>query len=425
MARASTRTLLPLDRFAEIVGIHPLHFCQVVVDEVAPNQDRELAPAQTCGFPMLQYAWQASDRVGREEVARAIADAEAQITQWLRYSPLPTWVADEHVEMPQPANPMLFNAGGRDIRGFWNNVQLSQGYAISGGREAWSLIQAARPVVYTDTDGDGYDETATITVTTTVTERDEISIHYPGKASTGDYTWEVRPTTVSVAGGVATIVCRREQLVNAALQTALVVDDVDGMDDTLFLSTVDVYRHYNDPSVQVQFLWQQAWCDCLAGQGCSRCQVASQNGCLSVRDTRRGLAMGQPGTWNAVTEEYDSSYWSDYRMPDRARVWYRAGWKDNTRVLPNIQMDPRWERAVAYLALSMLDRPLCSCESLKAYTAYWSDDLAATSSSPSGGTQTFRMSDRLLENPLGTTRAAIFVWRMIQENMIGEAVTNR
>lgn len=426
MARASTRTLLPLDRFFKVIGLNPLHANQVVVDGDSPITGDPMAPATTCGMPILQYSWQADDRVGREEIAIAIADAEALLTQWLGYTPLPTWVADEHVEMVQPANPTLLNAAGVDPRGFWNSLQLSRGYVVSGGVEAWSQIQLAAAIVYSDQDGDGYDETATITVNTTVTEPDEIAIAYPGKIAANDYTWEIRPTTVTIdtVAGTATIICRREQLVDPALMEALSVEQVDGQDDTKFLATVDVYRHYNDPSTQVQFLYDQTWCDCLNGDGCSRCEGVSQNGCLKVRDSRRSLAMAQPGTWNATDSRFDTAYWSQYRMPDRARVWYRAGWRDNTQRLPSVQMDPQYERAIAYLALGMLDRPLCACESLKAFTGYWSDDLAATSSSPTGGTQTYRMSDAQLENPFGTTRAALFAWKLVQQNRIGEAVHN-
>jgi hypothetical protein len=213
VARASTRTLLPLDRFAAIVGMNPLHFNNVEDQTLAPGEKERLAPHNTCDDLMAQYPYQASDCVAREELAQSIADAEAIITQWLGYSPAPRWIADERVMLTRPPNPRMFSYSQRDVRSFWQQVKLDKGYVISGGVEAWSLVQAGAAVVYTDTDSDGYKETATILVPTSVTTADEISMHYPGKVAAGDYTWEVRPIKVSIAAGTATITCRREQLV--------------------------------------------------------------------------------------------------------------------------------------------------------------------------------------------------------------------
>lgn len=421
MARASIKTLLPLDRFAAIVGMNPLHFNGVEDQTLAPGGKQELAPHNTCDDLLVQYPYQAADCVAREEIARAIADAETQITSWLGYSPAPAWVVDERVMLTRPFNPTFLNYSGRDVRNFWQQVKLGQGYVISGGVEAWSLIQSGVVVVYTDVDGDGYDEVATMAVPTSITDANEISVHYPGKVAAGDYTYEVRPITVRIAAGTATITCRREQLVGVEFIDRLVVGTADGQDNNDFLATVDVYRHYNDASQQAHLLWLQSWCNC-SNAGCSQCEGVSQTACLMPTDERNGLVTPQPGTWDG-TSVFTSSYLSECRMADKMRVWYRAGWRNQSLPMPNVQMDPDWERAVAYFALGLLDRPLCLCENLRAYTAYWTEDLASASSS-AAGSMTTRVSNMLLDNPLGTTRGAIFAWRRISQNRVGEAVSN-
>lgn len=402
MARASVRTLLPLDRFARIIGYHPLHFNQVYVDT------NDLAPVVTCANPMLQYPWQNSDSTGREDIAQAIAEAEMQLATWLGFNVAPTWEVDEVVQAIRlPA-------------GMWAPliVRARFKYLISGGREAFTLIDAARPVTYSDGDGDGYAETATVTVTTTVTEADEIALYYPGHG--GDYAWEIRPITVTISGGTATITCRREQLVTEDLQEAINATGVDGSVDGNFLTTVAVYRHYHDPSLQMQMLWQGGSC-CTTT--CTQCEGSMSTGCLSIRDPQAGIFHGAAATWDADEEEFTTVGVScpPTGAPTRMRIWYRAGWRNQRLTLPNVQMDPMWERAVAYLALTYLDRPLCGCRPIRDLVQYWAKDLALVSSEQ-GSSESFRIPNQVFNNPFGTSRAAVYAWRIVQRERLGDAV---
>ena len=64
MARAETLTKLPLDRWAQLMGINPMHFNGVFHPD---------SPPTVCQQPWLQHPWQAADRLGREDIANAIA----------------------------------------------------------------------------------------------------------------------------------------------------------------------------------------------------------------------------------------------------------------------------------------------------------------------------------------------------------------
>src|SRR5688500_4005416 len=112
MAVAKTRTLLPLDTFARIAGINPIHFNQVQIEEVAPDDNSETG----CGDTILQYSWQLADKVGREEIAQAIADAESQLADNLGYLLCPDWIVDEAVAFPQIYRPELIRGTIKDIR---------------------------------------------------------------------------------------------------------------------------------------------------------------------------------------------------------------------------------------------------------------------------------------------------------------------
>lgn len=402
MARASTQTLLPLDTFAKICGIHPLHFNQVVVADIAP--------AAVCDMPVTQYSWQEADRIGREEIAQAIAHAESIIIDKAHFSPAPMWVIDERLRFDRPYWPELYNINALNVRGQRVSLRTQQNHLISGGIETKTLISAGAAIVYSDGDGDGYDETATIIVATSVTNPEEIAIYYPGESGANE--WEVRPITVTISGGNATIVAQRQQLVLPDLQEALLITSVDGLNNSNFLTTVDVYRHYNSPEQQVMFLWDgdPSLCGC-SGDGCEACAHYTQNGCLLIRDYRLGIVIPSPGTY--ADGAWSRGSFSQGRMPDQARLWYYAG----ERIGSSLHMPKDWERIITYLALSYLDRPLCACRPLESFVARWKEDLSYQQSSPTQSSS-FSLSKRWLDNPIGTTRGAIEAWRKINESKI-------
>ena len=382
--------------------MHPLHFNQVYLED--------LAPANTCASPVLQHSWQEADRVGREEIAQAIQDAESLLSDYLGYKLLPTWEVDE-----------LFRYRRRDFdRGQIQITVTDKKHFISGGIEAKTAIQVSAAITYSDSDGDGYDETATIIVATTVTDVEEIALYYPGELGADE--WEIRPITVTISGGNATITCRREQLVDPDLMESYSAEGVDGLIDANFLATVDVYRHWNDPQKQVQFIWERYPNNCDCGlNSCPMCNFSTQYGCLVARDPKLGILLAHPANWDSTDEEFDNTSFSVGRHPDRCRIWYRAGYRNMKFAKPHLQMDVAFERAVAYLALSQLDRPLCACNSLLNFTRQWASDLSINIATEHGSTS-YQFSDKVLDNPLGTTKGAIYAWNVVSKRKIGEAV---
>lgn len=417
MARASTPTKLPLDTFARIFGMHPLHFNQVVIPDIG-------AP---CDVIMFQHTWQTADAVSREEIAIAIAEAESRMEQYLHFRLAPTWEKDEWRGLGRPFQSEYVNYSRRDVRGFHQSVTGDWGYLIAGGTEAKTLIEADATIVFTDKDGDGYFETATVTVPTSVTDVNEIAIYYPGKDA--DDTWEIRPTQVSILAGVATITFRREMVVLEDLLEAMDTQDsqVDGLDDAQFLETVDVYRHWNDPSLQAQLLWEPIALGCgfCGASGCDNCAYAFTYGCLLGRgDPRQSIMSFQPATWNADTFSFDWGEWAIRRQADIVRLNYYGGFQ-NKRLKYDKRMDPQWERAVAYMAMCLLERPPCTC-ALGSWNRWRSDLLLARGSED--GIAIFQpLSSRStlsnpLDNPFGTRRGELYAWSKCVNFAIGSAV---
>lgn len=406
VARAETLTKLPLDRWAAIVGIHPAHFNGVYFGD----------SAGLCQQPWLQHPWQASDRIGREEVAIAIAQAEADLEGYLGYRLLPSWEVDEWTPTTRPVRKDLVNLSGTDLRGFPSAVAADWGYMVSGGIRQQSLITEGVAVAYTDSDGDDYDEVATALVTLpSGVPGCEVHLYYPGEAGADE--WEIRPIAVDDSVTPAVVTFRREQAVLATLQPDYFppaedshLRGVDGADDANFLTTIDAYRVYNDPQTQVTFLWEPFGIGCSScDTGCNLCAYSAQTGCLMLRDKPRlSIVSLRPGSWNATTLEFDSESWTVGRLPEFARLYYYAGWRDKKLSCPTIRMDPEWERIVAYYAAALLDRPICECNNIKAWVQHWQRDLAIP-----GADDALRASDADLDNPFGTRRGAVWAWKRV------------
>lgn len=403
-------TLLPIYQFAKVLGLHPLHVMGVAVD-IGSGASR------VCVEPIQQYSWQDSDGVSREELAQAISEAESDLCRELGYWPLATWTLDERVDLEQPAASWYSSI--RDIRGDLFSVKAGQGLVISGGRRSKDLINASRPIAYADNDGDGYAETAEVTVSTSVTDSEEIALYYPDL--NGDDEWEIRPlSSVTIAAGVATIRFRREQAVLKTLYDRLDAGVVNGALDANFLDHVAIYRRYHDPNVQVQMVWRGSDCACAGDSSCGSCGLAIQNGCLTVKDHKLGLVTVSPAEWDSSASQFVATQPEVCgRRPDYVRLWYRAGYRDMSLTRPNTTMAPRWQRAVAKLAISKLDRLICSCKGVSDVQSHWSADLRRSAASR-GGSSIYKVTNYELENnPFGTTIAAMEVWRDVRRASLG------
>lgn len=389
MARASTYTTIALDRVADVLQLDPLHFNSVV--------STEHPEMYACDDTWFQYDWQNVGKVSREALARALYTAERKVYQWLGYSLLPEWVTDESHVLPVPYSVDLMPTP-YNVRGGYKTITAKRGYIIAGGVRASTLIEAGAAVAYSDADGDGYDETATVSVTTTVEDPQEIYVYFAGRDGTRE--WEIRPIEVEIASGTATITFRRELGVLPDLweqmdqsPNALLVP---AEDDANFITTVDVYRVYNDPSQHINF--RAPFVDL---------EVTGQ---LAVQDRDRGIFAYRTGTWDADAGEWRiGSGGHCSATPDRMDINYYAGIMGYGKY-PAKRMDPAWERDIIYYALSLIDAELCGCSNMVEHAEYMRRDLAESSEG-----SRFTLSFDQLRSPFGTTRAGINLWNRISE----------
>ncbi len=417
MARASTHTLLALDRFAKILGLTPPHFNQAAGTTVFTNRP--------CNDIFFQYAWQFSDTISREDIAIAIKSAEDDITRALGFSPAPVWIESEMHVFPRFHRPEYFTANGFNNRGQRKSFQSGLGKFILAGRRSTSEVTSGATVTYSDPDGDGFDELATITTPTTLTEKCEIKCYFAGEG--GEQEWEVRPAkTVTLSGGNITFTFDSWQLIDPDLWGAFPTDtnlsaivlETSGN----YVTTVDVYREFTDfTQSSAQFYWEptptinglniSGLCpNCSSTTGtCVACSLTTQTGCMHVRDVNNGITVPQPATYNSTTTQWDAADYVVCREPDIVKLWYYAG-DLSQRYLSNKDCDPLsdfYAYAITWLAVARLDRPLCSCSAVKALTQNLMEDLASL------GDQSHLLSEDDINNPFGTRRGAIQAWRRI------------
>lgn len=420
MSQGSVPTKLTLARFGQLLGFHPLHLMQVRLGDAD----------QHCTNIMFKFPWQNTDHVGRDEIYEAISETESKIESALGYRLAPSWEVDEWRQTERFFKSELVNLYSSDIRGYQQTVNADWGYLISGGIQAKELVSSNAAIVYTDLDSDLYFETATVIVNTVAIDPNEIAVFYPGHD--GEDEWEIRPINVVISAGIATITFRRELVIIEDLLDLFDIEGAEaiGTDNGEFLTQVDVYRRYNDPQTQASFLWEPlagGWCNTCNGGGCASCAYSTQTGCLVARgNPRQSIVAYHPADWNGVTNEFDSQSWAVGRQPDIVRLYYYAGLRNKSQRYIS-RLDPDWERTVAYMAASMLDRPPCDCA--KGDWSKWRQDLTLASGTEDGmptyrepGSNVARGLTGPTDNPFGSRRGELYAWRKVGPLILGKGL---
>lgn len=410
-------TLLSLGRYAQLMGISPLHFWQ----GVTPGLDPVVFPVTDCSSVWFQHDWQNSDQVSREQVVNAIAEAEGEIAHLLGYWPGPTWIAEEQQMYNRPYDRQYFG-NGESLRGNYKAVASDYGRIISVGQRAVLLVGtptvAAGTLRYSDEDSDGFYETASIVLATTLTDPCDIKVYFTGH--TGDPDWEIRPLRKkTISGGVLTIILDSWLLIDRTLYELYPTDlgplAIDVSTTANYVTSVDVYYEYASTVLpSAAFIWASSSgsCPTCGGTGCNACAGSTSTGCALIRDARAGILAPTPATYDVATGTWTADVWEDCREPDYVQLWYYAGEIDQ-KYLRGLSCEPLslyWQQAISWLATARLDRPLCSCGNVQAAVDWLREDLALSETGRSHS-----LSFSLIDNPLGTLRGEVMAWKRISK----------
>lgn len=414
MARASVHTLLPLDVFARTLLTNPLHFNSALAPDARASQGGMMPREDACSEIFWQHPWQNQDAASRETIAEQIAVVEEEIAEILKYYPAPRWHTAEEHSFPQNFDPSLYSRG-YDLRGQNKLVKTKFGKLIAGGQRAVTLVGTATvaglTLVYSDTNSYEFSNLATITLPTTLTNAQEIKLYFSGEG--GDETWEIRPLkSKTITGGNIVITVESWMLIDPELWETL--PDGDGLaainisDDSNFVTSVDVYREYTDPTLpSVTFFWRDP-CNYCGGSGCAACSRASQTGCLTIVDAENGLVAPFPATYDATTSAWVGSGWDGYRAPDSVQISYYAGDRDE-RYLRGIASEPMrqtWIKAIAYMTTARLRGGLCGCPRISNLVDWLQEDVSRLSQGAS-----FFTPAEILINPFGVLRGEVLAYK--------------
>ena len=107
MGRASIPTLLPIDRWATLLGISPIIWNQMFSENFGATAN--------CGDTWYQHTYQNPEFTSREDIARAINEAEGMIASALGYFPMPNWTVEERKQTVRPEKPELISRGSVNV----------------------------------------------------------------------------------------------------------------------------------------------------------------------------------------------------------------------------------------------------------------------------------------------------------------------
>ncbi len=421
MARARTHTFLTLDRYAQTMGINPLHFN----GGSTPDIDEPIFVSGGCDDIWPQYDWQDADRVSRDHLARIIHGVESDIADLVGFFPAPQWVEEEPHDYIRPYLREAFG-NGTDIRGSVKGIRTDYGKYISGGRRALTTVGAAKTsdatLVYSDDDGDGFYETATISIAIPDTVPDaaeacEFKVFFDG------YTypdWEIRyPETAEISGGNIILTFRswlfidQDELDNYPTAEGFRAVNVSAVDN--FVDEVDVYYEYNDFSqASAQFIWEtgsSVSCSICGGLGCEACGLITQDGCARASMSKNGIVRPTPAEYDADNEEWGIVSFSENVEPDMVKLWYYSG-DQSQEYIRGRSCDPLshfWAETITYMATAKLKRNLCGCPSVKNTVEYWQTDLGKLETNVS-----YFQRDDITNSPFGTLRGEVHAWTRIK-----------
>lgn len=414
-ARPLQRTILPLPKFASIMGLNPAHFSGGFGQTVFPVECEDVWP---------RYSWQSADRLSHEELSDTIYTVEEEIANYLGFYPAPKWIAKEIHPYPRYYRRDAYGFGS-NIRGMFKSVIAKKGKFIEAGQRAVSAVSTSAAVVYSDVSGSGFNDTATITVATALTDACEIKAYFAG--TSGDERWEIRPArSVTISGGNVILVFDSWLLLDpdllAAYPTTAGFSGLDLATSGNFVSTVDVYREYTDFTVKsAEFSWEpkplnslvNTFCTSCGGSGCPACTNTTQDGCLHVRNVDRGILVPAPATYDEDNAQWGQDEWTECREPDTAKIWYRAGDLDE-RYLREDSCDPLslyYAQAIAYMATARLERDICGCQNVRSMFIDLQRDLRFTNEDSAS----FFVSEDEVNNPFGTRKGEVMAWRRLSK----------
>lgn len=429
--------LLSLEEWRTYYGFRPWQF---------NNLSGVGTPDDGCVDTVKQYSWQDANKPAREDIARAIRSAEDVLLEEMHFSVAPRFV-EETISFPRYYNSRLTNMGIADASGRWMAVRVSEGYVQKTGVETYTALSLALAITLSDADSDGVNDTfvsASFATTLIGTQVDEIEAYYASadrldSEPAGD-AWKIAPVAVVITGGNATIRGRAWQVTKPIKQQSASGVALDVATAANYVTTIDVYRHFADPTgitaatVQATLTWETPpWpSGCCGDTGLTFTDVSADPSALAtmlaragVRDSTLGLVYLGEAVYDSTTGFWAGVSWGGCRPPDKALIRYQAGYpleKGRYASDPyrNGRVSERMTRIVAMLSAAKLGRSIDACSVSNRLLTDMQFDLARSSGA---NDESYGLTTReVLNCPWGTRRGAVLAWKEAQRLEVAHGV---
>lgn len=434
MTRASIAPLSCLSAVARLAGLNPAHFAGAASSTIFPV-------CGECQDIWMQYPWQSSGGLSRENLAQNIFDAEVALSSLLCRPICPTMRSTSFKALGGAGigdyccahSVIPFGDLGPDMRNLRGRPAYYIGDHITGFMpKKWvnlGTVQAADlSLLYADDDSDGYAETARL-VLHSADYVDECALGLFTTGHFGQATWRICPfKSVTVApndtiGGFdITILVDSWQLIKPELwerlpaQAELAGCSVKALDLTkdIYVDTVMVGVQQEDTTVPlVEFLYENTN-TCCSDTTCQACTIKRATGCLIDGTRGDGFVVPVLANYDPVKGwcEVNRAGCGCNNQPTRVKINYWVGCQDDYRQLPGCGdcPCPALASIIMNLAFSRLLYGSCDCDCN--YGQQWktlSTDLALNS-----GSSSRNWDYSTLSNPFGTRLGEVKAWKLFQ-----------
>lgn len=403
---------IPLDTWRRTIGYNPYHFWQ---------QANSLVPVTSaCNTLIYQYAWQALDQAGRDDVQQALGEAHETLRQWLFYR-----VGEQHVTkklqypLTQTDQYQTWEGTGR-----LKSLNTGEGFVKAMGIPLYTPLEEDTAVTYTDEDGDGVTDTFTLTGAIPVgLTYDRLIVTF----SAADWLpeWglldaEVEPVKLTVNGAVLTVTGSSYLLVKRAKYEGVGKPTFDpnntGAGAGIFAQTLDVWAERTDglgeqvaDAPAVLHYEARGWQDWYWGLGVCPEGVFMQNATIS--GTGSTAVLNVPVSANIRDARRGAVYFAHWKQPDRVTLRYRAG-ANLTELNETGIHSAEWTNIVARLATARMPNRVCACDTANRRLWDWQFDRARAAGA---NDEQYMLSESDLANPFGTRAGEIYAWHKVRQ----------
>lgn len=408
-------------------GVNPWHFWGLKHTQYAPV-------LSNCNAIVTQYAWQADDAVGRNDIAQALLEAEQVIRVHAGF-PIGKTYTEATIAYPRPSTLGLRYSYPPSN---WLPVSLPDHFIRQAGVEAREIIDSAAPVVYSDRDSDNLQETFTVVVATDVSDPDEIALYFSSDDRLDEEPlserWRIGPVKVTIDNGTATIIGKRWMLGRpikfSGSNIQAIRNGFDISDSANFVTTATVCRRYTNTEgqttedAQAVLVWESRpfpqWAIPVSSglvfspHSLDPAAQAYAIARVGIRDAVGGFVTVGEAVYNSAAGQWVSPSWGGCRQPDRVIVRYEAGVRlppmESQTNSPLYRTGANWATIVAGLAAARMPRRIATCDVANRKLWEWQFTMSRAAGLAD---EQYRISDSDLNNPLGTKKAEIQAWRAI------------